>query len=76
MHRTRGYIQISMGNHKVAMFPKRSGKSDIRIYHYNIRGRQQFLEKMIMVENSWNRIPASMAGVTGVISMACIKKEN
>lgn len=45
MHRTRGYIQISMGNHKVAMFPKRSGKSDIRIYHYNIRGRQQFLEK-------------------------------
>lgn len=47
IHRTNGYIQISMGNHKVAMFPKRKANSRIYVYHYNIRGRQQFLDKMI-----------------------------
>jgi len=47
LHRTTGYIQISMGNHKVVMFPKKSVESDIYIYHYNIRGRKQFLSKMI-----------------------------
>lgn len=47
IHRTVGYIQISMGNHKVTMFPKKTAKSNIHIYHYNIRGRQPFLEKMI-----------------------------
>lgn len=45
--RSTGYIQISMGNHKVAMLPKRKAASSIRIYHYNIRGRQPFLNKMI-----------------------------
>lgn len=29
------------------MFPKKTAKSNIHIYHYNIRGRQPFLEKMI-----------------------------
>lgn len=62
MHRTRGYIQISMGNHKVAMFPKRSGKSDIRIYHYNIRGRQQFLEKMINGGKQLEQNPSKHGG--------------
>lgn len=47
IHRSAGYLQISMGNHKVTMLPKLSTDSDIRIYHYNIRGKQQFLEKMI-----------------------------
>lgn len=47
IHRAVGYIQISMGNHKVTMFPKKTAKSNIHIYHYNIRGRQPFLEKMI-----------------------------
>lgn len=47
IHRTDGYLQISMGNHKVTMFPKRSEQSDIRVYHYNVRGRQAFIEKMV-----------------------------
>lgn len=47
IHRAAGYIQISMGNHKVTMFPKKSTNGDIRIYHYNIRGKQAFLTKMI-----------------------------
>ena len=47
IHRSAGYIQISMGNHKVVMFPYKSTYSDIYIYHYNIRGKQQFLAKMI-----------------------------
>ena len=29
------------------MIPKKSSDSDIYIYHYNIRGRKQFLAKMI-----------------------------
>ena len=47
IHRTAGYLQISMGNHKVSMFPKHSADSHIHVYHYNIRGKQQFIEKMI-----------------------------
>lgn len=47
MHRADGYLQISMGNHKVKMFPKRSTNLGICVYHYNVRGRQPFLEKMI-----------------------------
>ena len=47
-HRADGYIQISMGNHKVAMFPRRTVWSeDIVIYHFTIRGRQQFIDKMV-----------------------------
>lgn len=47
IHRADGYLQISMGNHKVKMFPQRSKTSDILVYHYNIRGRKQFIEKMV-----------------------------
>lgn len=47
IHRTCGYIQISMGNHKVTMFPKKSEDSLIRVYHYNVKGRQAFIEKMV-----------------------------
>ncbi|WP_300729981.1 glycosyltransferase family 2 protein [uncultured Bacteroides sp.] len=46
-HRADGYVQISMGNHKVKMFPQRVAECDIRIYHYNVRGRKQFIEKMV-----------------------------
>lgn len=46
IHRTAGYLQISMGNHKVTMFPKHADDSHIRVYHYNIRSKQQFVEKM------------------------------
>lgn len=47
IHRTDGYIQISMGNHKVTMFPKRAADCDIRVYHYNVRGKTHFMAKMI-----------------------------
>lgn len=62
MHRTKGYIQISMGNHKVAMFPKRTGTSDVHIYHYNIRGRSQFLEKMINGGKQLEQNPSKHGG--------------
>lgn len=47
LHRACGYLQIAMGNHKVAMFPRWKQPSTIRIYHFNFRGREQFLRKMI-----------------------------
>lgn len=47
MHRTDGYLQISMGNHKVKMLPQRTEHGAIMIYHYNIRSKEQFLQKMI-----------------------------
>ena len=47
IHRAAGYLQISMGNHKVTMFPQFTEDTGIRVYHYNIRGKQQFMEKMI-----------------------------
>lgn len=47
LHRTTSYIQISTGNHKVLMLPRNEKKSKICIYHYSIRGKERFLEKMI-----------------------------
>lgn len=47
IHRAAGYLQISMGNHKVTMLPQLAEDSSIRVFHYNIRGKQQFMEKMI-----------------------------
>jgi glycosyltransferase involved in cell wall biosynthesis len=47
IHRTAGYLQIGKGNHKVIMFPRHKQESNIRIYHYNIRGKQHFMHKMI-----------------------------
>lgn len=46
-HRADGYLQISMGNHKVKMLPSRTEDGDITVYHFNIRGRRQFIEKMV-----------------------------
>lgn len=47
MHRTDGYVQISMGNHKVHLVPQRERRCGVVVYHYNVRGRRQFVEKMV-----------------------------
>ena len=47
LHRSRGYLQISMGNHKVSMLPHIERRADITIFHFNVRGREQFMQKMI-----------------------------
>lgn len=47
LHRTTSYVQISTGNHKVLMLPYNKKKSNICIYHYSIRDKKGFLEKMI-----------------------------
>ena len=47
MHRTRGYLQISMGNHRVKMFPYLCQQNEITIFHFNHRSRQQFIDKMV-----------------------------
>lgn len=46
-HRTDGYIHIAMGNHKVAMLPRRRCKSGILIYHYMWHGHDHFLRKVV-----------------------------
>lgn len=45
-HRAAGYLQISMGNHKVTMLPSRKIDCAITIFHFGIRGRGQFIAKM------------------------------
>lgn len=47
IHRADGYLQISMGNHKVKMLPQCTRRSAIRVYHYNVRGRRPFIGKMV-----------------------------
>lgn len=47
IHRATCYLQISMGNHKVTMLPRLSASGNVRVYHYNIRGKRHFMEKMI-----------------------------
>ena len=47
IHRTDGYLQISMGNHKVKMFPMWKQKGTVMVYHYPIKGKRAFVEKMI-----------------------------
>lgn len=46
MHRTRGYVQISTGNHKVLMLPRRERQSRITIYHYSFQSKARFVEKI------------------------------
>lgn len=45
-HKADGYLQIGMGNHKVAMLPRTVTNSNILIYHYNIRSCETFVAKM------------------------------
>lgn len=47
IHRAAGYLQISMGNHKVKMLPQCTRHAAVRVYHYNVRGRRQFMDKMV-----------------------------
>ena len=47
LHRTAGYVQIAMGNHKVFMLPRFLRPANITVYHFNVRSRKQFVEKMI-----------------------------
>lgn len=56
LHRTRGYLKISMGNHKVAMILPRRRESDITIFHFNVRSRAQFMQKM---ENGGRELAAN-----------------
>ncbi|MFI3292936.1 MAG: glycosyltransferase family 2 protein [Rikenellaceae bacterium] len=44
-HSTLGYLKISMGNHKVVLFPARKKMSEITIFHYNILDRASFISK-------------------------------
>lgn len=46
IHRTSSYLQISTGNHKVLMLPRRKRNCNICIYHYSVRGKEAFLRKM------------------------------
>ena len=62
MHRADGYVQISMGNHKVKMLPPRKVKSPIRIYHYNHLGRENFLRKVINGGEQLERNPSRHGG--------------
>ena len=70
------YLQISMGNHKVTMFPQNSADSHIHVYHYNIRGKQQFMEKMINGGKQLEQHKADTEVATGATSISYIKKEN
>lgn len=36
-----------MGNHRVKMFPYIKNDTAITIFHFNVRGREQFMSKMI-----------------------------
>ncbi|MCB1920389.1 MAG: glycosyltransferase family 2 protein [Candidatus Competibacteraceae bacterium] len=48
IHRTQGYCRITPGNHGVGMADDISERSrTIRLYHYNIRSREQFKRKML-----------------------------
>lgn len=62
IHRAAGYLQISMGNHKVVMFPKRKAVSNICIYHYNIRGKHSFFNKMINGGKQLEQNPSKHGG--------------
>ena len=63
MHRTKGYIRISDGNHFVEMFPeKRSYNSTIVIYHYPVRGYSHFQKKVVQGGEAINNNPAKNIG--------------
>lgn len=59
MHRTKGYIMISDGNHHVEMFPeKRFNNPNIVIYHYPVRGYSHFQRKVVQGGEAVNNNPA------------------
>lgn len=56
------FLQISMGNHKVTMFPRRSELGKVHVYHYNIRGKHHFMEKMINGGKQLEQNPSKHGG--------------
>lgn len=76
IHRAAGYVQISMGNHKVTMLPRCSEEADICVYHYNIRGKQQFMEKMINGGKQLEQHKGRHGGRHWRYFIVCIKKED
>lgn len=62
MHRADGYLQISMGNHKVKMLPKIQKDSDVKVYHFNLRGKDAFIRKMINGGRELERNPGKHGG--------------
>lgn len=45
-HRTAGYVEINMGNHKAFLIPRRVVEGDITVFHYGTRLFSQFLAKI------------------------------
>lgn len=63
MHRTKGYIMISYGNHYIEMFPeKRFSNPSIVIYHYPVRGYSHFKRKVVQGGEATNNNPAKNIG--------------
>lgn len=62
MHRAAGYLRISMGNHKVKMLPKLQRRSNIEIFHFNLRSKEEFLKKMINGGEQLARNPRKHGG--------------
>lgn len=62
MHRTAGYLRISMGNHKVRMLPRCQRRCDIAVFHFNIRSKAEFLQKMINGGEQLARNPRKHGG--------------
>lgn len=58
LHRANGYLQISMGNHKVLMLPSVKRASRIIIYHYGVRGLAHFTHKMVAGGQAIERNPS------------------
>lgn len=61
-HRTASYVQIAQGNHKVTMLPANAVESGIIVYHYNIRSKKHFMEKMINGGKQYEQHPSKKRG--------------
>ena len=63
MHRAKGYIRISVGNHHVEMFPKKIDYNPgIIIYHYPVRGYEHFEKKVRQGGESLEKNPSKNIG--------------
>lgn len=62
MHRAAGYLRISMGNHKVKMLPRWKRRSEIAVFHFNLREKEAFLKKMINGGEQLARNPRKRGG--------------
>jgi len=62
MHRAAGYIQISLGNHKVTMLPALTTNHGIVLYHYGVRDLETFTRKMVKGGQELERNPSKHGG--------------